>query len=128
MKKYFLLIGFTISLLGFVAKFPYRQFIYQNHISDFGLADSVPSFLFVIGMTFIIFSLSEMKKKKVAIRTIALVTAGALLYEFEQLSLNMIFDVKDVASTILGGFASFMLYKSILKKQVLRIQKEAIQT
>ncbi|MEN1937287.1 hypothetical protein AAIE21_17300 [Paenibacillus sp. 102] len=103
------------------------SFNYQNSIFDFGLADSLPSFFYVIGVIFIIFSFSNPKTAKKALQVIVFGTAGALLYEFEQLSFNMVFDIKDVVSTILGGIVSFILYKSILFLNKRLIKKRTYQ-
>lgn len=116
MNNKFLIVGIFSTVLGFIAKLPYRKFIYKNNIFDFGLADSLPSFLYIVGIIFIVLSYSKNVNGQKVTKSILLMTSGALLYEFEQLFSNMSFDVKDVIATILGGMFSLALYKFIEKK------------
>lgn len=116
MKKRILIVGISSTVLGFIAKLPYRKFINKNDIFDFGLADSLPSFLYIVGIIFIVLSYSKNVNGQKVTKSILLMTSGALVYEFEQLFSNMTFDVKDVIATILGGLFSLALYKFIEKK------------
>ncbi len=116
MNNKFITIGLLSSLLGILAKSAYREFIYVNNFVDFGIADSLPSFLFVVGTTFIGLTFIENKKEKKVVGMISFITVGALLYELEQIFTPMSFDIKDVVATILGGLVSLFLYKYILKK------------
>jgi glycopeptide antibiotics resistance protein len=115
LNKKFLTTGLTFSILGFIAKVPYRKFIYENNIFDFGLSDSLPSFLYIIGIIFIFLYFNGGENRKRVFMTIIIMTAGALPYEFEQYFSNMIFDIKDVSATILGGSAALILYMYISK-------------
>lgn len=116
MKKRIFIVGISSTVLAFIAKLPYRKFINKNDIFDFGLADSLPSFLYIVGIIFIVLSYSKNVNGRKVTKSILLMTSGALLYEFEQLFSNMTFDVKDVIATILGGLFSLALYKFIEKK------------
>jgi glycopeptide antibiotics resistance protein len=105
--------GLTFSVLGFIAKLPFRKFIYENNIYDFGLSGSLPSFLYVIGIIFIFLYFNGGEDRKRVFMTMLIMTAGALAYEFEQYFSNMVFDINDVIATILGGLVALILYKNI---------------
>lgn len=116
MNKKFLTVALISCLLGFIAKIPYRNFIYNHNIFDFGLSDSLPNFLYIIGIIFIGICFIKNKTDKVIIKLIIFMTLGLLFYEFEQIYSDMVFDLKDVLATVLGSLLSFFLYKHILKK------------
>ena len=117
MNKRFFTVALISCLLGFISKIPYRYFIYKHNIFDFGLSDSLPNFLYIIGIIFIGICFIKNTTDKVIIKLIIFMTLGLLFYEFEQIYSNMVFDVKYIIATLLGSLLSFFLYKYIYKKK-----------
>lgn len=102
------LVSFCLALL---VKLLYRKIIYADHINDFGLADSLPSFLFTFGaISCTLFFIRQTNRIKTIIIPI---TSGALLYEFEQMFTTMVFDLKDVIALLLGACLGYYLYYTL---------------
>lgn len=103
-NKVYMGIGITAAIFGFIAKIPYRNYVYFKGINDYGIADWIPSLLYIIGIIFIVLYFSDNSKKWKVNTTIFTITLGALFYELEQCYSNMTFDIKDVIAIIIGAF------------------------
>jgi hypothetical protein len=94
------LIGILFVIIGFLAKGIYRNYINSHGIDDFGLAGSLPSFLYVIGFSQIL----QIRPIKYPSLVILVVTAGSIIYEFKQQSSNLAgLDINDIVASIAGG-------------------------
>lgn len=122
-KNIYLNIGIISFLLGVLSKLIYRSYIKSHNIYDFGLSDSFPSYIYVIGIIFVILSLTKYKDKKKTYSTIITVTLGASIYEIEQIFTSMIFDFKDIIATILGTVTSIVLVNIIEKFLMIKNDK-----
>ena len=110
------LISFGITEIG---RYIYRPIIYENNISDYGIADSMGNSGGIIVQLFfglLIFNSSKIK----GLRLISFFIIGYILYEIAQLFLPKgVFDWKDIYGTIIGGligFLVFLLIHKVIKK------------
>jgi len=106
------LIGILFIVIGFMAKAFYREYINRNGIDDFGLAGSLPSFLYVIGFS----QLLQIRPIRYPALVILVVTIGSILYEYKQSLTTGIMDVNDIVASIAGGAVSLMILYLVGKK------------
>ena len=106
------LIGILFVVIGFLAKAFYREYINRNAIDDFGLAGSLPSFLYVIGFS----QLLQIRPIRYPALVILVVTIGSILYEYKQSLTTGIMDVNDIVASIAGGAVSLMILYLVGKK------------
>ena len=106
------LISFGITEIG---RYIYRPIIYENNISDYGIADSMGNSGGIIVQLFfglLIFNSSKIK----GLRLIFFFIIGYILYEIAQLFLPKgVFDWKDIYGTIIGGLIGMLLFLLIHK-------------
>jgi hypothetical protein len=101
------IIGVAAVLLGFIAKAVYRPYVYAHELTDYGIADSAPSFFYVIGFS----QLLLVSKHTRGWVIILLVTSGSILFEVMQSGHGHL-DLSDIVASILGGAASWFLLKA----------------
>lgn len=123
-KKVYLTVSIVNAALGFIFKLCYRNYIYNNNIKDFGIADSAPNFFYTMGIIFLILYIKKEINKKVIKDTILFASAGVLAYEMEQYFTNRIFDFKDIIATILGGIVCYYIAEYLNKRYNLRCETE----
>lgn len=99
-------IGFIAVILGFIAKSFYRPYAYQHQLNDFGLADSAPSFFYVIGFS----QLMLIKNNRYPGLVILIITVGSVLYELFQ-SKGQLPDSTDILASCFGGVVSLIIWK-----------------
>ena len=101
------LIGIVFIVLGFIGKVFYREYINSHGIDDFGIAGSLPSFMYVIGFS----QLLQIRPIKYPWLVVLVVSAGSIIYEFKQSSGSATVDINDIIASVLGGAVSlFILY------------------
>jgi hypothetical protein len=106
------LIGLVFVVIGFLSKSIYRDYINSNGIYDFGLAGSLPSFLYVIGFS----QLLMIRPIKYPAFTILVVTLGSVIYEFKQFYKSGTLDTNDIVASVAGGVISFFILFLVAKK------------
>ena len=106
------LLGVVVVVIGYIAKVFYRDYIISHGIDDFGLAGSLPSFLYVIGFSQIL----QIRPIKYPALVMIVVTLGSVVYEFKQYYLSDNIDVNDIVASILGGVVSYLILLIIEKK------------
>ena len=106
------LIGLLFVILGFIAKTTYREYIVNHGIDDYGLAGSLPSFLYVIGFS----QLLLIRSIKYPSLVILVVTIGSIIYEFKQSYRSGILDINDIVASITGCLASMLILYLVVKK------------
>jgi hypothetical protein len=106
------LIGILFVVIGFLAKAFYREYINRNGIDDFGLAGSLPSFLYVIGFS----QLLQIRPIRYPALVILVVTIGSILYEYKQSLTSGLMDVNDIVASIAGGATSLLILYLVGKK------------
>jgi glycopeptide antibiotics resistance protein len=115
----FRIIYFVTFLISFglteIGRYIYRPFIYENNISDYGLADSMGNLGGIIVQIFFGLALINSTKKK-GLRIISVLVIGYILYEVVQPILPKgVFDWKDIYGTIIGGLIGMLLFLLIHK-------------
>jgi len=92
-----------------------RPYLFKHHITTLYLADSLPNFLAVVIISFGSMAIKLPPTKKVP-NVIISVVAGITLYEFVQLWMpHMVFDIKDIIASVLGGGFSYLAIYTITK-------------
>lgn len=93
----------------------YRPWIYKNNIHDFGLANSLTSYLGCITLIFIAIYIDKLQP---TVKTIAAVTGGCVLYEFIQPFVKLgVFDMGDVFAVLLGTISAIILLPTKTKSE-----------
>lgn len=106
------IIGLISTLLGFLAKILYRDFVYLNGIDDFGFAGFLPSFFYVLGFSQLLLIKPSIHPKTV----ISFVTFASIGFEIMQyLSSNHI-DIPDIVASLIGGITSVIILKMVQKR------------
>jgi hypothetical protein len=111
----YIIIFFIAFVLGLFSKLVYRKFIYLNNLSDFGLADSLPNFFTVFGISFASLSFYQYKSAKISYSIFVMGAFSMIAYEFSQNFGSGVFDVNDIIASILGSIFAFGLYKMLTK-------------
>ncbi|HEY3391041.1 MAG TPA: hypothetical protein VGK38_15795 [Prolixibacteraceae bacterium] len=106
------LIGIVFVIIGFMGKVFYRNYINSNGIDDFGLAGSLPSFMYVIGFS----QLLQIRPVKYPSLIILVVTAGSIIYEFKQSYGSGTLDINDIIASIAGGAVSLLILSIVTKR------------
>jgi hypothetical protein len=106
------LLGVVIVVIGYIAKVFYRDYIISHGIDDFGLAGSLPSFLYVIGFSQIL----QIRPIKYPVLVVLVVTFGSVVYEFKQSYLSGNLDINDIIASVIGGVISYLILLIIEKK------------
>ena len=93
-----------------IGRYVYRPFIYNNHISDFGIAVSIGNSGGILARVFFGLMIINPPKKKV-IRLITFFSFGYILYEIVQPILPLgVFDWKDIYGTLLSGILALIIF------------------
>ncbi len=111
----YVLIFLFAFILGLLSKLVYRDFIYLNHLNDFGLADSLPNFFAALGISFATLSFSKNKFDKISYSIFINSALSMIAYEFSQIFLIGVFDINDIIASIIGSIFAFGLYKRLTK-------------
>ena len=107
------LIGIVFLVIGFLGKVFYRQYINSNAIDDFGIAGSLPTFLYVIGFS----QLLQIRPIRYPALVILVVTAGSIIYESKQsYNTSATVDVNDIIASIAGGAVSLLILYFVGKR------------
>lgn len=97
-------------LLTEFGRFVYRPYIYEHHIHDFGLADSVGNWGGILVQIFFGLALINTTYNK-GFRVIGFFVVGYIVYEFLQPVLPKgTFDWLDIYGTLIGGALGLLLY------------------
>lgn len=111
-QKASFLIGVVFVIIGLVAKSYYRNYINSHGIDDFGFADSLPSFLYVIGFSQIL----QISSFRFPALFIPVVSLGAVIYEFKQYYSSGTLDVNDIIASLAGGLISYFILLYVAKR------------
>lgn len=101
-------IGLLAVIAGFIAKTLYRPYAYEHKLMDYGIANSAPSFFYVIGFSQLLLLKTNSNPRTI----ILLVTLGSVAYEIFQ-SRHQPLDVTDMIASLLGGAVSLMIKNKI---------------
>lgn len=108
MKQYhFLLIAMLLVTTALLLSFFYRPYIYQNHIFDYHLADTIGSLFSVPAATFFFRGISS---KYTFNQFILITTLAYLIYECLGLIYIIgVFDSWDVLAILVGALLTFVV-------------------
>lgn len=107
------LIGLLFTIAGFLGKSVYRDFVYSNHVNDYGFAGFLPSYFYVVGFSFLLLIRPTQFPKSI----IAIVTIFSLLFEVKQWISSQVFDFYDCIASLIGGITALLVLKFIRKQQ-----------
>lgn len=97
--------------VGFCLLWTYRPFIYENHIFDFHIADTLGNWIAVpAGVNFVLFLHGDKKSLKQEITKAVLVF---ILYEF--IAFWGTFDYYDIMATIFSGIGTYYFMETLVK-------------
>ena len=101
------LIGFVLFfLLTEFGRKIYRPYVYQHHVDDYGIADTIGNSLGTLTQILLYLGLANATKAQ-SYRIIAFVTLGYIAYEIVQPFLPRgTFDWKDVWATVAAGISA----------------------
>jgi hypothetical protein len=105
------LIGFFSVIIGFLSKAIYRDFININEINDFGIAEFLPSYFYVLGFSLLLL----MRPTNYAKAFILIVTLASILFELKQWTSTGKFDAKDIFASIAGGITAILILNLVRK-------------
>jgi len=99
------LFGFGATIVGFLGKVFYRDYINSNRINDFGLAGFLPSYFYVIGFSLLLL-IRPTNKPKVVITVVA---SASVCYEIMQYISTGKIDFADIFASIAGGLTALLI-------------------
>lgn len=111
-QKASFLIGLVFVIIGLLAKSYYRNYIISHGIDDFGLANSLPSFLYVIGFS----QLLQISSFRFPALVVLIVSLGSVIYEFRQYFSSGTLDMGDIIASLIGGLVSYIILVYVAKK------------
>jgi hypothetical protein len=106
------IIGFLAVLVGFLGKTVYRDFINLNGINDFGIAEFLPSYFYVLGFSLLLLIRPTNHLKLI----IFIVTVASILFELKQWNSSGNFDVGDIMASIIGGLTAILILLIVAKQ------------
>jgi hypothetical protein len=109
MKKRFIytLILALVVLFTAYEELSLRRYLFKTHKALF-IADSLPNFLAAILFVFAYMALKNPGSNREILKSIIVIVSGLVLYEFAQIWMpHMVFDVKDIVASVLGGAISY---------------------
>jgi len=93
-----------------------RKYLFKNHIRPQFIAGSLPNFIAALIFCFGLTIFKSPAQQKDILKITFGVVAGLVLYEFVQLFMpNMVFDVKDILASVLGGMVSYIVISLVNK-------------
>jgi len=114
-NRVYFIVGLIFTLIGFLAKSFYREHIITNGIHDYGLADLLPSYLYVIGFPLMLL----IKPNKFPFLVVSIVCFASVLFEIMQYASSGLFDTKDAIASVMGGLTSALIYTIIERRSAL---------
>ncbi len=113
-RKY-IIVGIAIAIIGLILTHTYRPYIYENHIYDFHIADTIGSLVCVPSFTLFYYGFSN----KYSIGKVVFITTVVyILYELPGLfNIHGTFDFHDIIATTISGVCSYFILNASLKKR-----------
>lgn len=106
----YLIVGLVSFFFTELGRFVYRPFIYENNLSDFGIADSIGNLGGIVVQIFIGLAIFNPPFKK-GFRLFGFFVMGYIVYEILQPILPRgVFDWTDIYGTLIGGVIAVLLY------------------
>lgn len=122
-RKY-LILSIIIVFSGLLLSIIYRPYIYANNINDFGIADTIGSFVAVLGFCFFVWGIKEYsnkeKNKQIIIATFIYSFGWEL---FGYLGIYGTYDKKDIIAALISGLITFLI-KEIIDRKNQKLNKK----
>lgn len=122
-RKY-LILSIIIVFPGLLLSIIYRPYIYANNINDFGIADTIGSFVAVLGFCFFVWGIKEYsnkeKNKQIIIATLIYSFGWEL---FGYLGIYVTYDKKDIIAALISGLITFLI-KEIIDRKNQKLNKK----
>lgn len=110
-RKKYITAGLLIAALGQVLTHIYRPYIYENHIADFHIADTIGSLLCVPAATLFFYGISD---KYSINKLIFMIAVTYICYEFlGLLHIHGTFDFYDIVAIILSSICTYYIFKAL---------------
>ena len=109
-NKLLIWIGIILSLMGLLLMPIYRDYINSNNKNDYGIADSLPSYINVVGLSLMLLVSQLYKPERFPQLYFLFVTIGSISYELIQYKLSGILDIYDILASIAGGITAFLIF------------------
>ena len=121
-QKIYRITAILFLSLGLLLTFTYRPFIYSNHIYDYGIADTIGSFISVVVFCCLVWSFKLYSSKEKNFQIIVATFIYSILWEL--LGFFKIwgtFDYKDIIAAMLSGVITFIIKTIVDNKIVSKI-------
>lgn len=116
-QKIYRITAILFLSLGLLLTFAYRPFIYSNHIFDYGVADTIGSFISVIVFCTLVWSFKFYSSKEKNLQIIVATFIYSIVWELMgYFKIWGTFDYKDIVAAILSGVLTFII-KTIVDKK-----------
>lgn len=109
-QKLYFNIGIMTIIFGLILSIFYRPFVYNHKIIDFGFADTIGSFVSVIGFCCIIWAFKDFSNKEKNLQIIFATFIYSVVWEsFGYFGIYGTFDWKDIIAGIISGVLTFIV-------------------
>jgi len=109
-RSIFIVIFLIVIAFTLYEEFYLRSYLFRNHIKPEFIAGSLPNFIASLIFCFGLAIVKLPTQSKDVLKIVIAVVAGLTLYEFAQLFMpSMVFDVKDIAASVIGGLLAYFV-------------------
>jgi hypothetical protein len=109
---FFIIVFISILIATFIKVF-LRSLYHESNQFFILLLGSLPSFFYVLGISFIFPLLKKVVSFKQFLSAIFFIALGSIIYETEQIWTNGTFDYFDIIASITAAVFSIFLYKKV---------------
>jgi glycopeptide antibiotics resistance protein len=116
MKRTYLNILVFVIILAFTLyeELSFRRYLFHKHI--YIIADCLPNFLASMLLIFAVTIIKKQTNSREVLRSSIAIVAGLICYEIAQIWMpNMVFDIKDIIASIIGGALAYCIIRGINK-------------
>ena len=111
-KKY-IISGVSVGIIGLILSHTYRPYIYENHIYDFHIADTIGSIVCVPAATLLFYGFTD---KYYIGKLTLIITLTYIFYELlGLLNIHGTFDLYDIIAIIISGICTYFILNRCLK-------------